>query len=157
MGRSEEAEAHYLQALEDNPREAAVRGNLADLLVVKGRFAQATEQYFLALDKKPRWAELIRRMNDLAWMLATHPEGKVRNGRLAERLGGRICREQNPPPPQHLATWAAAYAELGRFDNACIKAKMALAGAEKAGHSDLAQALKGQISLYRAGKPLRLR
>jgi hypothetical protein len=96
-------------------------------------------------------------MNDLAWMLATHPEGKVRNGQLAVRLGGRICREQDPPPPQHLATWAAAYAELGLFDDACAKARKALAGAEKEGLGALAQALKGHIATYRAGKPIRLR
>ena len=128
-----------------------------DILVVQGRFAQATEHYIRALDKKPRWAELMRRMNDLAWMLATHAEGKVRDGRLAVRLSERICRELEPPPPQYLATWAAALAELGRFDEACIKAQKALAAAGKAGHTGLAQALKEQIVMYRSKKPLRTR
>ncbi|MHC4599358.1 MAG: tetratricopeptide repeat protein, partial [Planctomycetota bacterium] len=157
MGRPEEAEEHYLLALENNPREAAARGNLADLLVTKGRFTEATEHYIAALDKAPRWAALMRRMNDLAWMLATHPDGRVRNGQLAVRLAGRFCREQDPPPPEHLATWAAAYAELGLFEDACAKAEMALAGAEKESLGALALALKGQIALYRARQPIRSR
>ncbi|MHC4780357.1 MAG: tetratricopeptide repeat protein, partial [Planctomycetota bacterium] len=157
LDRFDEAERHYHMALPNNPESAAAQGNLADLLVRRGRHVEGAKHFLEAIDKKPRWAALLRRMGDLAWLLATHPDDEVRNGEWAVRLAGRVCREHDSPPPDVLATFAAAYAELGLFEEAIQTAEKALEEARKEKLRALVIALLGQMDLYRAGKPVRAR
>ena len=96
-------------------------------------------------------------MRDLAWKLATDPRDTARNGEWAVRLAGRVCRAHDPPPPDELSIFAAAYAEMGMFEEAVETAEKALEGATKENARALVIALQGQLELYRAGKPVRSR
>ena len=71
--------------------------------------------------------------NNLAWLLATHPDAELRDGAEAVRVAERMCEAVPAPPPVLLDTLSAAYAEAGRFDDALRTVDRAIAAAEKAG------------------------
>jgi len=50
---------------------------------------------------------------------------------------------------------AAAYAEVGRFDEAVALAARAAAGARAAGQDAIARAIEERRALYAAGRPFR--
>jgi Flp pilus assembly protein TadD len=91
--------------------------------------------------------------NNLAWMLATHPDPQVRNGSEAIELAGRACRLTNNEQPYYLGTLAAAYAEAGRFSDAIATAEKARDLARKAGLENVARRNEQLLELYRAGRP----
>jgi tetratricopeptide (TPR) repeat protein len=55
--------------------------------------------------------------NSIAWICATHPDAKLRDGMLALKHALKAC-ELMPEDAQVLDTLAAAYAEAGDFDAA---------------------------------------
>ena len=57
-------------------------------------------------------------LNDLAWLLATLPDAKLRDGAEALRLAQRACDLTQNQEPLCLATLDAAYAETGQFPKA---------------------------------------
>jgi tetratricopeptide (TPR) repeat protein len=67
-----------------------------------------------------------RELDELAWILATHPDGDLRNGSEAIRLAQRGCEITNYQDATLLATLAAAYAEAGLFPKATSTAVRAL-------------------------------
>ena len=79
------------------------------------RAREAAEEYRQALRLRPDWPELL---NNLAWLLAIHPEPGVRNGVEAVALAERACRSTGNTNTSLLATLAAAYAEAGRYPEA---------------------------------------
>ena len=56
--------------------------------------------------------------NYLAWILATNPDGKLRNGAEAVDWAKRVCEQDGYKQPQFLDTLAAAQAEAGQFADA---------------------------------------
>jgi tetratricopeptide (TPR) repeat protein len=91
--------------------------------------------------------------NNLAWMLASHPDPQIRNGKEAVDLAERACRLTNNEMPIYLGTLAAAYAEAGRFSDAVATAEKARDLARKAGLGTVAQRNEQLLELYRAGRP----
>lgn len=59
---------------------------------------------------------LTKGMNAMAWVLATSPNGRVRNG--SETLRWARAGQQGENSARHLVTLAAAHAELGSFREA---------------------------------------
>jgi hypothetical protein len=57
--------------------------------------------------------------------------------------------------PEALATLAAAFAETGRFPEAIATAEAALQHAEAHGMGQVAGSLRGHLTFYRAGQPIR--
>lgn len=125
---------------------------LAQLLVQTGRAEQAIQYYRTALELDPDSPTLC---NNLALILATHPDESVRNGAEAVKLAERACHLTGWQMPVFLSTLAAAYAETGRFDDAVRTAEKAKALAEAAGQTNLVQRNEELLQLYRAGKPFR--
>src|SRR5262249_32011036 len=54
-------------------------------------------------------------LNDRAWLLATHPDAKIRDGKLAVEEALAACEKSAWNDPRCVDTLAAAYAEVGRF------------------------------------------
>ena len=102
----------------------------------------------LALDD-----QLSPACNNLAWMLASHPDPQIRNGKEAVDLAEHACRLTNNEQPVYLGTLAAAYAEAGRFSDAIATAEKARDLARKAGLEKVAERNEQLLEFYRAGRP----
>ena len=93
--------------------------------------------------------------NALAWILATNPDGGVRDGAEAARLAGQAVQATGGANPAFLNTLGAAYAEQGRFEEGVKAATQALDLARKAGIPEMASRIEAQLELYKAQKPYR--
>jgi Flp pilus assembly protein TadD len=82
----------------------------------------AIEQYRQAIALQP---EMLEALNNLAWLLATSGESRLRNGSEAVQLAQHACELTQNQQPLFLGTLAAAYAEVGRFDDAIRTAEKA--------------------------------
>jgi Flp pilus assembly protein TadD len=94
-------------------------------------------------------------LNNLAWLLATSSETRIRDGARAVELAERAVHLERGDHPIIIATLAAAYAEAGRFPDAVKTARRALDLAFGSRNTDLADAIKAQLELYEASIPSR--
>jgi len=92
-------------------------------------------------------------LNDLAWILATHPSDAVRNGKEALRLAERVNALTHGKLPDALDTLAAAHAENGNFRRATATIRQAVALA--AGDEPKIAGLNMHLKLYEKGRPCR--
>jgi tetratricopeptide (TPR) repeat protein len=92
-------------------------------------------------------------LDSLAWMLATWPDPRARNGTKAVRLANRACELEQPPTWRYLATLAAAQAEARRFDDALRTAERALSAIPAQAEAE-ADYVRQMIQSFRAGRPV---
>ena len=151
LGKVEEAIGHFRKILEDLPDHAATLVHLGHALATLGQVEEAIAQYQKALKTNPNDALAC---NNLAWIRATHPDPRFRDGleavALAQRAVGLLRND-----PGLLETLAAAYAEAGRFPEALQAARQGLALAQQRNQNALAESLEAGIRLYEAGTPFR--
>jgi tetratricopeptide (TPR) repeat protein len=152
QGKWDSAIATLTKVLEALPTEPNARYYLASSLNSAHRYREAAAEYRLALKFAPEFPEAL---NNLAWLLATNPDPQVRNGKEAVELAERACRVTGSNQPVFIGTLAAAYAEVGRFNEAIATAATAKALAVAAGEKDVAARNEELLELYRAGKPCR--
>ncbi|MHC5035988.1 MAG: tetratricopeptide repeat protein [Planctomycetota bacterium] len=155
MGRREEALEHYRQALKHNPQAAEAHGNLAATLIDLGRPSEAAPHYLKMLELKPDWPVALKRVSDLAWLLATHRNPAMRNGPEAVRLAEHACKFTQYDSPLHLGTLAAALAETGRFDDAIRWTVTAKKKAKAKGQDAVVKELEELLQILRSGQPIR--
>ena len=148
-GNIEAGRVHLEMAKGLNPSVAFVHGALASLAVKEGKYGEAIEGYREALRHPPTSHEAL---NDLAWLLATCPEAKYRDGAEAVQLAERACELTRYEKTIYIGTLAAAYAEAGRFAEAISAAQRAHDRAVKWGEEKLATRNAELLELYRAGK-----
>ena len=91
----------------------------------------------------------------LAWLLSTHADAGVRDGAEAVRLAERAVRLTGGRKPHFLDTLAAAYAEVGRFDQAIKTARQAYRLLRHTSVATTAEQVRSRIALYESGKPYR--
>jgi hypothetical protein len=94
--------------------------------------------------------------NNLAWLLATHPDERIRKPAEALEMVTKINQETGGQIPNILDTLAAAQAATGDFKAAAATAGRALALPGTAQNPQLAAALKERLTLYQKGKPFRV-
>ena len=152
LGRTDEAILQFQEALRLRPGTADYHRQLGNAFGRQGRMAELIGQYEKVLQIRPND---LRAAGHLAWVLATSPDSSLRNGARAVELASRADRLSGGQDPVLLATLAAAYAESGKFADAVAAIQRALSHAGAQGDSPLAAALREQLALYRAGKPLR--
>jgi tetratricopeptide (TPR) repeat protein len=125
---------------------------IAEIQTILEQFQPAAGHYSDALKLKPDDSEIL---NNMAWLLATCPDQKVRDGNQAVKLAKYACELTGWQKTVYLGTLGAAYAEAGKFDEAIATAQRACALAIKNGETDIMQRNQELLGLYRAHKPVR--
>jgi tetratricopeptide (TPR) repeat protein len=152
QGETDEAMAHFRAALRLNAAYPEARIGLALLLSQRGRFDEAVVSYQEALRLKP---DDLNACNNLAWIRATHPDPKLRDGAEAVELAERASELRNEKDPNLLDTLADAYAEAGRFDEAVATTQEAISLATSRGPKELVAQLEKRLESYKRGRPYR--
>ena len=93
--------------------------------------------------------------NNLAWRLATAP-GELGDGPRAVALAEYVNDLKAGESSGELDTLAAAYAAVGRFDDAVQTAERALMIARQTAQDELAGEIAQRLDLFRQGKPYRI-
>lgn len=139
---------HGIQLLrETTPSE------LGEVYLLRSHIYLAMKNYSAARAEDERAVRSNKRSetfnNDLAWLLATCPDARVRDGGLAVRYAKTACELGGSHDPEMLDTLAAAEAEAGQFDLAAQDEQRAIALSKK---DRLAGAQK-RLSLYQNHQP----
>jgi tetratricopeptide (TPR) repeat protein len=146
--QTDQAVAAYDEILEkDKENWLAYRGR-ADAYLNVGKHAEAVADYDAALKLQPKNSGLL---NNLAWVLATSPDDKIRDGKRAIELAKQGCEVTEYKQAHVLSTLAAAYAESGNFDEAVKWSKKAV----ESGPEALKDQLSKELESYQAKKPWR--
>jgi protein O-mannosyl-transferase len=172
-GEFDEAAADCRRAVEIKRDFAEGHYNLGVALVGLGRIDDAMKEYQEALIILYEEALRISRkealrinhqealrlnhtyivvLNKVAWLRATYPDAKFRNGPLAMKLAQEAL-DLAPEDPDTLNTLAAAYAEAGRFREATATARRALDLAKKQDQPALIESIQAKVPLYESGRP----
>jgi tetratricopeptide (TPR) repeat protein len=142
------AVADYGDAIRLDPNDPDAFFNRANAYKVQQRYALAVRdlQEVIRLDPKD-----VDAHDALAWLLATCPDAKVRDGAKAVELAGAACELTDGKSPRYLATLAAAFAEAGRFDLAVRWQRQALESPAYAREDGARQ----RLQLFEDKKPYR--
>ncbi len=89
-------------------------------------------------------------LNNLAWMLATHPREQIRAPEEAVAMAEQAALATDDAP-EMLDTLAAAYAAAGRFEEATQTARRAATAAAEAGSDRLGAQIVSRLALYEQG------
>ncbi|MBI4026691.1 MAG: tetratricopeptide repeat protein [Verrucomicrobia bacterium] len=147
--RTDEAMTEYRAVMFPAPEAAQAQFELAALLAKQGQTAEAIRFYRESLR---RWPDRPETLNNLAWVLATDKDAKLRNGTVAVRLAERACRLTDYKDAASLDTLAAAYAETGRFDEAVKTAQKALLTATVPGDHQIVSEIRERLKRYRTAQ-----
>jgi tetratricopeptide (TPR) repeat protein len=185
QGHYAEAAVGFAEACRLRPEYPEARASLGQALFYQGKLAEAVPElrralqarpnaknhYYLALalhtqgqfdEALPHYRDAARLdpatpiyLNDLAWILATHPKAEVRDGTEAVRLAETACRLSGGQTARFWGTLDAAYAEVGRFDEAIATGQKARDLAAAAGQPEIAKAAEERLKLYQRKTPYR--
>jgi tetratricopeptide (TPR) repeat protein len=138
------------------PGDASAHAEIAQRYLHDKQLADAVKHFREALRNRPdvgtidgsnMWA------NNLAWILATSKDAKLRNGEEAVLWATKSCAADQRKSPATLDTLAAALAEVGRFDEAIRVAEEVLALAK--GQPAVVQTTQDRIRSFKEAKPIR--
>ena len=150
QGRRNEAIEQYQAALKQMPDSVHAHYQLGLLLQIEGKPAAAIAQFQKALELDPHHTLA---QNNLAWVLATCPDGSLRNGAQAVTLAQQAAQSSRNQSPEILDTLAAAYAEAGLFAEAIETAKRALDLSLAHNNKPLTEAIEAQLRLFEVNSP----
>jgi tetratricopeptide (TPR) repeat protein len=146
----EEAASHFHEALRYQTNNALAHLQLATIAAGRQDLSNAISEYRAALKINPEWPEAL---NNLAWLLATSGDAKLRNGEEAVQLAEKACQLIGFKTPVFVGTLAAAYAEAGNFPKAIEMGEAAYQIANSTGQNEIAEKNQELLKLYRAGHP----
>jgi cytochrome c-type biogenesis protein CcmH/NrfG len=127
QGRAEQAVPYLSEAIRLKPEYTVANMNMGAALIKSGRCDEAVIYYESALRSQPGFTDA---MPQLAWILAAHPDPRIRNGKRAVDIAERLCR-MVPDNPNDLDVLAAAYAETGDWRAASESGQRALASCQR--------------------------
>ncbi len=141
----EPAKDYYRKALKKDASFAAAHFGLGLLLAAQAEWSEAITHYRRALKIRP---DDINTLERLAWLLATCPAQKFRDGIQAVDLAKRANSMSGGRDVRYLNTLAAAYAEAGEFEKARQTAKIAVTIAQAGNVPGQLERLQARLSLY---------
>jgi tetratricopeptide (TPR) repeat protein len=151
-GHPQEASNHLAIAAQLMPYNPEVQYDLGLFLQQRGQVTEAINRFKKAIDNKPDFPAAL---NQLAWILATDPDPKLRSGSEAVRLAKQACELTQNQQAAFLTTLSAACAENGQFPDAMAAAGQALNLARATGQKNIADQNGELLKLYQTGKPYR--
>lgn len=151
-GDSINALADYTEAIKLNPKRGLYYRNRGIVLQDKRDYARALADFEEAFKLDANDASAI---DSAAWIRATAPDSKLRNGKLAVELATKACELTKWKTASYVDTLAAAHAEDGNYKEAVKRQEEALAVPEFE-KSDGKNA-RNRLKLYKSGKPVRLK
>jgi tetratricopeptide (TPR) repeat protein len=92
-------------------------------------------------------------LNDLAWMLATTKDARVRNGRRAVTIATKACTLSNWDNAFSIDTLAAAYAAAGNFSDAVKYQQMAISRLKPEDRNAQLGGMQRRLQQYVLGQP----
>ncbi|MBU0638186.1 MAG: tetratricopeptide repeat protein [Planctomycetes bacterium] len=160
LGRPQEAIPELLEAIKAYPTSfpgyssavARTCRHLYAACVGARQYAAAVYALRQALGLQPDEAEFHLA---LAWLLATCPDERARDGAKAVEHAVKAQQLTALNRPEVLDVLAAAYAEVGRFEEAQVQVTSALTMARRQNDAKLAEELEQRLAQYRAGQPCR--
>ncbi|MCS7237055.1 MAG: tetratricopeptide repeat protein [Thermoguttaceae bacterium] len=150
LGRPRKAIGLLTQFLEKEPNNASALIARGDCYIAIGKHAEALADFEKAL---PLAGDNATFLNNFAWLLCTSPDDQLRDGKRALELAEKACKLLEYKAAFALSTLAAAYAELGDFDNAIRWAEKAVELAE----GEEKEHIEKELECYRQRKPFRER
>jgi hypothetical protein len=154
-------------AMVENGDLVSAARHLGYVMMLRPEYEQAhadLRQILLLLAKEPDGIQRLRdvaanapdsprMLDELAWLLATYPDSKSRDGAEAVRLAERACVVTERRVPALLDTLAAAYAEAGDFPRAIGAAEEALNRARSSGDNDAVKLSESILGSLRENLP----
>ena len=151
LGDFQKSHEVYSQVARATPRNGMVLYHLANNEVRLGRIPEAIRNYRTALGRVPN---LSQAANNLAWILASHPDASLRSPEEALKITTRLCRDTGGKSPLYLDTHSIALANTGKFKEAVKSAYKAIALIPAENNSAI-EGIQRRIALYAAEKPYR--
>jgi tetratricopeptide (TPR) repeat protein len=145
-----QAIADYTQAIELGAGQAAVYNGRGKCYAAVKQNAKAIAGFTQAMRLDPEDPDPV---GSLAWLRATCRDAKVRNGKKALKWAQQACELSAWQDPRYLECLAAAYAEVGNFDEAIQWQNRALETYDVP-ETDLEPA-RARLRLYEQQKPYR--
>src|SRR6266545_334183 len=156
-------------ALAENGDLVSAAQHLGYVMMLRPELEQAhaqLRQILLSLAREPEGVQRLheiaanapdspRMLDELAWLLATYPDSRSRDGTEAVRLSEHACDLTQRKIPVLLDTLAAAYAEAGDFPRAISTAEEALNRAQTSGDNDAVKLSENILGSLRDNFPYR--
>ena len=149
-GDSQKAAADYARAVNFVPTDTqdyVMRGTTYGKM---GNYKAAASDFAKGIALSPDNDTVL---NSVAWLRATCPEASVRDGREAIRAGTRACELRRWKDSASIDTLAAAYAEVGNFDQAVKFQQQALQS--RSIKPEWRQGMQERLVSYQKHKPYR--
>ena len=143
--------ARLSELVSKEPDDIDALSSRADVLVQVGAVEAAIADYEQCIKLEPTGFRGVMIYNNLAFILATTPDDKLRDGRRAIALSNNAKTLQQKSSFDVLDTMAAAYAEAGEFDTAIKTQKEAIDLAPEGQRENCGEILK----LYESQQPRR--
>ena len=142
------------RVLSKQPSDVMVQFRLATAYRNLRKWPEAIAAYRRTIELEPN---MLLAANNLAWILATHPDDSLREGAESRRLAERICQLTEFEEPEFLDTLSVAYAENGDFQQAARIARKAAAILDRRGVAspERLQPLLDRINGFDDQKPYR--
>jgi len=152
QGKANLALAPLELVLKSNPENAFAHFYVGQASLRLRLMNQAIAHLREAIRLQPNWPEAL---TALAWILASDPDEKHRNGAQAVTLVEQAATVPDARQPILLDALAAAYAEAGHFENAVATAQQAMTTATQLGQTNLSSEIAKRRELYRSRQPYR--
>jgi tetratricopeptide (TPR) repeat protein len=150
--RPDDAVRELNEAIRLKPMHQPSHLHLYNTLCIQQRYAEAAAALRYVTQLTPDDAKV--RLT-LAWLLATCPDDRVRNGDEALRHAQAAQDLTTPDRWDVLDVLAAAHAELGQFDRAVEIGAAAAAQARQTERRQLSGEIEQRVADYRSRKPCR--